>query len=213
MIDAASPTVAFECSHNIVINAPAKAVFDYVTNPQSWPEWLAASHHIDSENRPLETGETFHEKWHIRSGEVSLDWIVRSCISPKIWIVQAETTFIGPIVVSTPARKRTVAPPSPARCAIRRARNCRRTSRSPTWMPKPLSGSRISRPMWRNAFAEQRLPCKASAKTFTASPAASPARTRGYRCSGSSSAAQQSRYRILWSAQKACSRRARRQLN
>ncbi|MBN9586722.1 MAG: cyclase [Afipia sp. 62-7] len=99
MTDAASSTVAFERSHNIVIDAPAKAVFDYVTNPQSWPEWLAASHHIDSENRPLETGETFHEKWHIRSGEVSLDWIVRAAISPKIWIVQAETTFIGPIVI------------------------------------------------------------------------------------------------------------------
>ena len=44
-------TFAFERSHNIVIDAPAKAVFDYVTNPQSWPEWLAASHHIDSENQ------------------------------------------------------------------------------------------------------------------------------------------------------------------
>ncbi len=95
----APATVAFERSHDIVINAPAKAVFDYVTNPQSWPEWLAASHQIDSENRPLETGELFHEKWHIRSGEVSLNWIVRAAVSPKLWIVQAETDFIGPIVV------------------------------------------------------------------------------------------------------------------
>lgn len=92
-------TVAFERSHSIVIDAPAKAVFDYVTNPQSWPEWLAASHHIDSENRPLDTGEVFREKWHIRSGEVSLSWIVRACVSPKLWIVQAETDFIGPIVI------------------------------------------------------------------------------------------------------------------
>ncbi len=92
-------TFAFERSHNIVIDAPAKAVFDYVTNPQSWPEWLAASHHIDSENRPLDTGEVFREKWHIRSGEVSLSWIVRACVSPKLWIVQAETDFIGPIVI------------------------------------------------------------------------------------------------------------------
>jgi len=92
-------TVAFERSHDIVIDAPAKAVFDYVTNPQSWPEWLAASHHIDSANRQLDTGEVFHEKWHIRSGEVSLNWIVRAAVSPKLWIVQAETDFIGPIVV------------------------------------------------------------------------------------------------------------------
>lgn len=94
-----TPTVAFECSHNIIIDAPTKAVFDYVTNPQSWPEWLAASHHIDSENRPLVTGETFHEKWHIRSGEVALDWTVRTCESPKLWIVEAGTDFIGPIIV------------------------------------------------------------------------------------------------------------------
>lgn len=95
----AETTVAFERSHNIVIDTPAAAVFDYVTNPQSWPEWLAASHHIDSENRPLDTGEVFHEKWHIRSGEVALNWIVRAAIRPKLWIVQAETDFIGPIVV------------------------------------------------------------------------------------------------------------------
>jgi uncharacterized protein YndB with AHSA1/START domain len=95
----AADTFAFERSHSIVIEAPTKAVFDYVTNPQSWPEWLAASHHIDSENRPLDTGEVFGEKWHIRSGEVSLSWIVRACISPKLWIAQAETDFIGPIVI------------------------------------------------------------------------------------------------------------------
>lgn len=94
-----SETFAFERSHNIVIDAPAKVVFDYVTNPQSWPEWLAASHHIDSEDRPLDTGEVFSEKWHIRAGEVSLSWIVRACVSPKLWIVQAETDFIGPIVI------------------------------------------------------------------------------------------------------------------
>lgn len=92
-------TFAFERSHNIIVDAPAKAVFNYVTNPQSWPEWLAASHHIDSENRPLDTGEVFSEKWHIRSGEISLSWIVRACVSPKLWIVQAETDFIGPIVI------------------------------------------------------------------------------------------------------------------
>ncbi len=30
---------------------------------------------------------------------MSLNWIVRACVSPKLWIVQAETDFIGPIVV------------------------------------------------------------------------------------------------------------------
>lgn len=92
-------TVAFERSHSIAIAAPATAVFDYVTNPQSWPEWLAASHAIDSANRPLDTGEVFHEKWHIRTGEVSLNWIVRAAVRPTLWIAQAETEFIGPIVI------------------------------------------------------------------------------------------------------------------
>ena len=83
-------TVAFECSHDIVIDASASAVFDYVTNPQSWPEWLAASHAIDSANRPLEAGEVFSEKWHIRSGEVALNWIVRKAGVASI-IVGART--------------------------------------------------------------------------------------------------------------------------
>jgi uncharacterized protein YndB with AHSA1/START domain len=95
----AAATVAFERSHDIVIAAPAKAVFDYVTNPQSWPEWIKASHKIDSEDRPLTKGETFHEKWHIRSGEVPMNWVVKECDSPRLWIVQADTAFIGPIVI------------------------------------------------------------------------------------------------------------------
>ncbi|MBI3700743.1 MAG: SRPBCC family protein [Afipia sp.] len=99
MTAAALSTVAFERSHSIEIDAPAEAVFDYVTNPQSWPEWLAASHAIDSANRPIATGETFSEKWHIRSGEVSLNWVVRAAIRPKLWIAQADTDFIGPIVI------------------------------------------------------------------------------------------------------------------
>lgn len=83
-----STTVAFERSHDILIDAPPAAVFDYVTNPKSWPEWLAASHHIDSADRSLRAGETFHEKWHTSKGEVRLDWIV-----------ETRTDFIGPIVI------------------------------------------------------------------------------------------------------------------
>lgn len=92
-------SVSFERSHNILIDAPPRAVFDYVTNPQSWPEWIKASHHIDSENRSLTRGETFHEKWHIRSGEVPMDWVVKECDSPRLWVVQADTAFMGPIVI------------------------------------------------------------------------------------------------------------------
>lgn len=92
-------SVAFERSHDILIDAPPAAVFDYVTNPKSWPEWLAASHHIDSADRSLRAGETFHEKWHTSKGEVRLDWVVRVCEPPRLWIVETRTEFIGPIVI------------------------------------------------------------------------------------------------------------------
>ena len=125
-------TVAFERSRNITIDASTEAVFDYVTNPQSWPQWLAASHAIDSDNRPLETGEVFHEKWHIRSGEVSLNWIVRAAIRPKLWIVQAETEFIGPIVVQYT-------------CEAKEGRTLfTRTLRNPK-RPKPPTDNQIAR--------------------------------------------------------------------
>ena len=69
-------TVAFERSHHITIDAPPQAVFDYVTNPQSWPEWIAVSHQVTSANRPLGKGETFSEKWfsreEIRAGVIGL---------------------------------------------------------------------------------------------------------------------------------------------
>ncbi len=91
-------TSAFARSHSIEIDAPASAVFDYVSNPQSWPEWIAASHEIDSEDRPLVTDETFHEKWHTSKGEVQLDWVVEVCDRPRRWVARANTDFIGPIV-------------------------------------------------------------------------------------------------------------------
>jgi uncharacterized protein YndB with AHSA1/START domain len=56
-------TYPFERSHSIVIAATPDAVFGYVTNPKSWPEWLPSSHEIDCDNRPMGFGDTFHEHW------------------------------------------------------------------------------------------------------------------------------------------------------
>ncbi len=94
-----SAGIAFERSHSITIAAPPRAVFDYVTNPHSWPEWIAASHQLACENRPLVAGETFVEQWGTQRGEVQLDWVVRTCESPRLWIAETTTTFTGPIVV------------------------------------------------------------------------------------------------------------------
>src|ERR1017187_8952550 len=41
-----SQSVCFERSHEIVIDAPAGDILDYVSNPNSWPEWIAASHRL-----------------------------------------------------------------------------------------------------------------------------------------------------------------------
>lgn len=94
-----STTFAFERSHSIAIAAPPRAVFNYVSNPHSWPEWIAASHELACENRPLLAGETFREQWGTRKGEVQLDWIVRTCESPRMWIAETAAAFIGPIIV------------------------------------------------------------------------------------------------------------------
>lgn len=92
-------TISFERSHSITVAAPPRAVFDYVSNPHSWPEWIAASHQLECPDRPLVSGETFREQWGTRRGEVTLDWVVRACDSPRLWIAETATPFTGPIVV------------------------------------------------------------------------------------------------------------------
>ena len=90
---------AFMRSHSIAIAAPPQAVFDYVTNPKSWPKWLPSSHAIDCENRPMRFGDTFHEHWSTRTGPVNLDWLVIACDPPQLWIGLTQTPVMGPIVV------------------------------------------------------------------------------------------------------------------
>ena len=91
--------VAFERHHSILIDAAPGAVLDYVSNPNTWPEWIAASHHIESADRPLVKGDTFRELWHTRTGEVELNWSVTDSAPARLWIGEADTDFIGKIVV------------------------------------------------------------------------------------------------------------------
>lgn len=91
-------TVAFERFHDIEIDAPALAVLDYVSNPQSWPEWMPATHEILSDDRPLQAGETFSERWATRKGEVGLEWTVSERIDPTLWVAETHTPFTGPII-------------------------------------------------------------------------------------------------------------------
>src|SRR5690606_35291444 len=96
--ESAGLAVAFERSHDIVIDAPAAVVFDYVTNPQSWPEWIPVSHRVESADRPLGRGETFSEQWFSRH-EVQLDWTVIEADWPRLWVAETHAEFLGPIVI------------------------------------------------------------------------------------------------------------------
>jgi uncharacterized protein YndB with AHSA1/START domain len=89
----------FVRKHDVLIDAPQEAVFDYVCNPHSWPEWLATSHKIEGPDQPLESGQTFREEWQIRRGKVELHWSVTESDRPHAWTCQADTDFIGQIVI------------------------------------------------------------------------------------------------------------------
>jgi uncharacterized protein YndB with AHSA1/START domain len=89
----------FVRKHDILIHAPPEAVFDYVCNPHSWPKWLAASHKIEGPERALELGEAFREEWQIRRGVIALHWKVTESNRPSAWTCEADTDFIGPIVI------------------------------------------------------------------------------------------------------------------
>lgn len=93
-----SGSIHFERSHHILIDAAPIEVFDYVSNPRSWPEWIAASHELSSPDRPLKKGETFSEQWMTRE-LVTLEWLVLECDPPHRWVAQTGTPFTGPIVV------------------------------------------------------------------------------------------------------------------
>ncbi|MDE2363285.1 MAG: SRPBCC family protein [Hyphomicrobiales bacterium] len=92
-------TYAFERSHSILCATKPEIVFDYVTNPKTWPQWIASSHALVCDDRPMRFGDRFHEKWSTRAGPVELDWLVIVCDRPKIWIGLTQTAFTGPIVV------------------------------------------------------------------------------------------------------------------
>jgi hypothetical protein len=91
-------TVRFERHHDIIVDAPAVMVLDYVSNPRSWPEWMPATHEISSPDRPLRAGDTFAERWQTRRGEVGLAWRVTARTDPALWVAETETPFTGPIV-------------------------------------------------------------------------------------------------------------------
>ena len=92
-------TVSFRRQNDVLINAPAEAIYDFLSNPNFRPLWREASRKVESADRSLRRGETFREEWHIRRGIVVLNWVVLDDERPNSWTIRADTDIVGPIVV------------------------------------------------------------------------------------------------------------------
>ena len=116
-------TYEFERSHEIFIDAAPGVVLDYVSNPNSWPEWIYASHYIESEDRPLKLGDTFRELWHTKSGEAELNWTVTEFQEARLWIGETIHRSLVRSSYATTSRLSKVERSSRVRLSIRRAQN------------------------------------------------------------------------------------------
>ncbi len=92
-------TVSFRRQHDVLIEASAETIYDFICNPKFRPLWSAASEKVDAPDRPLKRGETFREEWHLRRGTIVLDWIVLDDERPNSWTIRADTDIVGPIVI------------------------------------------------------------------------------------------------------------------
>ena len=81
------------------IEASCEKVFDYLCNPNSWPEWLAASERIESEDRVLEPGDTFYERYGGPQGGMDVHWTVLKCDRPRRWDISCHVDIAGPVVI------------------------------------------------------------------------------------------------------------------
>jgi len=88
----------FERSHSIEIAASQEAVLNYVSNPNTWPEWIT-THRLESPDRPLVKGDTFREFWATRKGDATLDWKVIDSAPGAFWLGETFASFIGTIQV------------------------------------------------------------------------------------------------------------------
>ena len=116
-------TYEFERSHEIFIDAAPGVVLDYVSHPNSWPEWIYASHYIYSEDRPLKLGDTFRKLWHTKSGEAELNWTSTEFQEARFRIGETYTPFTGKIIVRYDVELSKVERSSRVRFSIRRAQN------------------------------------------------------------------------------------------
>jgi len=74
--------ITFERRHDVLIKAKRAAVFDYVTNPKKWPEWMPAALKVNYEDHTARLGEVFQQQWNTGKGPVDLDWLVIAATGP-----------------------------------------------------------------------------------------------------------------------------------
>jgi uncharacterized protein YndB with AHSA1/START domain len=92
-------TVSFRRQHDVLINAPAEKIYDFLSNPNFRPLWRPTSNKIEAADRPLRRGERFREEWRHPGGIVVLDWIVLDDERPNSWTIRADTEIVGPMVI------------------------------------------------------------------------------------------------------------------
>ena len=93
--------VSFQRSHDITIETPPSAVYDYVCNPGfPGPSGSLPPITSDGEDRPLLRGETFRRAvaYQARRNSI-LPGRSLKAIRPSAWTVEADTDFIGKIVI------------------------------------------------------------------------------------------------------------------
>lgn len=76
----------------IVIDRPARQVFEYVTTPALWHTWHPATVEVrDVPRRPLVTGEAMLEVIAVAGRRKEALWTVQACKPPHLWEIATDT--------------------------------------------------------------------------------------------------------------------------
>jgi hypothetical protein len=145
-------TMTFRRQHEILIDAPAEAIYDVICNPNFRPQWCQSSSRIEAPDRPLKRRETFREEWRRHRGIVRLEWVVLDDDRPESWTIRADTDFIGPIVI-----RYCLAPEGAATRCIQHVSNPRRPSEPSPDQLRTIDGESMTELAAIKRLVEQRM--------------------------------------------------------
>lgn len=76
---------------HISIPLPVETVFDYVTDPASWPHWHPSSLAVSgASGHSLEIGEQVTEEFQVAGRRGTATWTVRERIFPQLWSIDGK---------------------------------------------------------------------------------------------------------------------------